>query len=276
MSRWFRFFSHWPLWALHALGWLGGWAAWLLSGSYRRRFLDNARQAGLGLRAVLGAVGHSGRMSAELPRLWLGRTPHLEWADDRAAEEAYAQGQGVLFLTPHMGCFEVTAQALALRFGAKHGGLTVLYRPARLAALNEVMALARNRPGLQAVPTTLAGVRQMIKALRAGKAVGLLPDQVPPEGMGLWAPYFGQSAYTMTLAARLALQTGARVVLIWGERLPWGGGYRLHTKPLGHDLSTDLETAVVQINQAMEAMVRVCPQQYLWGYARYKAPRKEA
>ena len=276
MLRWFRFFSHWPLWALHALGWLGGWAAWLLSGSYRRRFLDNARQAGLGWRAVLGAVGHSGRMSAELPRLWLGRTPHLEWADDRAAAEAYAQGQGVLFLTPHMGCFEVTAQALALRFGAQHGGLTVLYRPARLAALNEVMALARNRPGLQAVPTTLAGVRQMIKALRAGKAVGLLPDQVPPEGMGLWAPYFGQSAYTMTLAARLALQTGARVVLIWGERLPWGGGYRLHTKPLGHDLSADLETAVVQINQAMEAMVRVCPQQYLWGYARYKAPRKEA
>ena len=276
MLRWFRFFSHWPLWALHALGWLGGWAAWLLSGSYRRRFLDNARQAGLGLRAVLGAVGHSGRMSAELPRLWLGRTPHLEWADDRAAAEAYAQGQGVLFLTPHMGCFEVTAQALALRFGAQHGGLTVLYRPARLAALNEVMALARNRPGLQAVPTTLAGVRQMIKALRAGKAVGLLPDQVPPEGMGLWAPYFGQPAYTMTLAARLALQTGARVVLIWGERLPWGGGYRLHTKPLGHDLSADLETAVVQINQAMEAMVRVCPQQYLWGYARYKAPRKDA
>jgi KDO2-lipid IV(A) lauroyltransferase len=137
------------------------------------------------------------------------------------------------------------------------------------------MALARNRPGLQAVPTTLAGVRQMIKALRAGEAVGLLPDQVPPEGMGVWAPFFGRSAYTMTLAARLALQTGARVVLIWGERLPWGRGYRLHTRPLGHDLSPDLETAVVQINQAMESMVLTCPQQYLWAYARYKEPRKD-
>jgi KDO2-lipid IV(A) lauroyltransferase len=247
-----------------------------LSGRYRRRFLDNARQAGLGWRAVRGAVGQAGCMSAELPRLWLGRTPTLAWADDRAAAEAYAQGQGVLFLTPHMGCFEMTAQALALRFGAQHGQLTVLYRPARLAALNEVMALARNRPGLQAVPTTLAGVRQMIKALRAGEAVGLLPDQVPPEGMGQWAPYFGKPAYTMTLAARLALQTGAKVVLIWGERLSWGRGYRLHTQPLGHDLSSDLETAVVQINQAMEAMVLACPQQYLWGYARYKAPRKDA
>jgi KDO2-lipid IV(A) lauroyltransferase len=215
-------------------------------------------------------------MSAELPRLWLGRTPPLVWAKDQAAVQAYTHGQGVLFLTPHMGCFEITAQALALRFGAHHGQLTVLYRPARLAALNEVMALARNRPGLQAVPTTLAGVRQMIKALRAGEAVGLLPDQVPPEGMGQWAPYFGKPAYTMTLAARLALQTGARVVLIWGERLSWGRGYRLHTQTLGHDLSPELETAVVQINQAMEAMVLACPEQYLWGYARYKTPRKDA
>ena len=275
MLKWFRFFSGWPLWALHAMGWLGGWLAWVLSPSYRRRFLDNVRQAGWRGRQVLGAVGQAGCMSAELPRLWLGRPVPVQWAEDRAAADAYAAGQGVLFLTPHMGCFEITAQALAKRFGAEHGPLTVLYRPARHAGLGEVMALARNRPGLEAVPTTLAGVRQMIKALRSGRAVGLLPDQVPPQGMGQWAPFFGKPAYTMTLAARLALQTGARVVLIWGERLSWGRGFRLHTENLGHALSPDLEVAVVQINQAMERLVASCPQQYLWGYARYKSPRQE-
>jgi KDO2-lipid IV(A) lauroyltransferase len=212
-------------------------------------------------------------MSAELPRLWLGATPRIQWADDQAAVSAYAHGQGVLFLTPHMGCFEVTAQALALRFSKAHGPLTVLYRPARHAGLNEVMTVARERSGLQAVPTTLAGVRQMIKALRSGHAVGLLPDQVPPEGMGQWAPFFGQSAYTMTLAARLAQQTGAQVVLIWGERLPWGRGYLLHTGSLGYALSSDLATAVVQINRAMETTILQCPSQYIWGYARYKNPR---
>ncbi len=274
MLRWFRFFSRWPLWALHALGGMGGWLAWSFSGRYRARFLDNARQAGLGLGTVLRAVGQAGRMSAELPRLWLGALPHLEWADDRAAQEAYASGQGVLFLTPHLGCFEITAQALALRFSGQYGPLTVLFRPARHAGLAEVMDLARQRPGLEAVPTTLSGVRQMIKALRAGQAVGLLPDQVPPEGMGQWAPFFGKPAYTMTLAARLALQTGARVVLIWGERLSWGRGYRLHTQPLGYALSDDLDTAVVQINQAMEGLIGQCPAQYIWGYARYKKPRK--
>ena len=212
-------------------------------------------------------------MSAELPRLWFGAPAPVQWADDRAAVQAYASGRGVLFLTPHLGCFEITAQALAQRFGAEHGDLTVLYRPAREPGLAQVMESARNRPGLEAVPTTLAGVRQMIKALRAGRAVGLLPDQVPPEGMGQWAPFFGKPAYTMTLAARLAAQTGACVVLIWGERLPWGRGYRLHTSALAHELSADLDVAVVQINQAMERLVLQRPGQYLWGYARYRGPR---
>jgi KDO2-lipid IV(A) lauroyltransferase len=273
MMFWFRFFSHWPLWALHALGHAAGWLAWLLSGGYRRRFMANARQAGLGFWHVAPAIGQAGAMSAELPRLWFGSPVPVQWADDRAAVEAYGSGQGVLFLTPHLGCFEVTAQALATRFGAQHGPLTVLYRPSRHAGLAEVMETARNRPGLEAVPTSLAGVRQMIKALRQGQAVGLLPDQVPPEGMGLWAPFFGKAAYTMTLAARLAQQTGARVVLIWGERLALGRGYRLHTAMLGHALAADLDVAVVQINQAMERLVCEHPDQYLWGYARYKGPR---
>ena len=273
MQTGFRFFSHWPLWALHAVGHGVGWLAWLFSTVYRRRFMDNACQAGFGFWQVAPAIGHAGAMSLELPRLWFGAPVPVQWADDRAVVEAYGSGQGVLFLTPHLGCFEVTAQALAARFGQDHGPLTVLYRPARQAALTEVMERARNRPGLEAVPTTLAGVRQMIKALRAGRAVGLLPDQVPPEGMGQWVPFFGKPAYTMTLAARLAAQTGARVVLIWGERLPWGRGYRLHTSTLGHALSADLDVAVVQINQAMERLVREQPGQYLWGYARYKGPR---
>jgi KDO2-lipid IV(A) lauroyltransferase len=93
--------------------------------------------------------------------------------------------------------------------------------------------------------------------------------------MGQWAPFFGKPAYTMTLAARLAVQTGACVVLIWGERLSWGRGFRLHTQTLGHDLSADLDVAVVQINQAMERVILSCPAQYLWGYARYKSPRQE-
>lgn len=272
----FRFFSILPLWLLHALGSVMGWAAFLGSPVYRRRFVENAALAGYRFAPVRAAVAHAGRMVAELPRLWLGATPSYRLVGEDCVEQAHAAGRGIVFLTPHLGCFELSAQAVAQRWGATHGPITVLYRPARQPWLAKVMETARNRPGMTAVPTTLAGVRQMIKALRRGEAVGLLPDQVPPEGQGLWVPFFGRDAYTMTLAARLALQTGAAVLLVHAERLPWGRGYVVHLESMSDPLADTLEAAVLQINQAMEHVIRQCPQQYLWGYARYKQPRVEA
>ena len=271
----FRLVSGWPLALLHGAGGLLGWLTWLASPTYRRRFAENAAQAGYPFATVRPAVAHAGRMAAETPRLWFGPPVPMQWQGTEAVDAAYAARKGVVFLTPHMGCFEITAQGLAARYGPDYGPITVLYRPARQAALAPVIENARRREGLETAPTTLAGVRQMIKALRAGRAVGLLPDQVPPDGMGQWVPFFDKPAYTMTLAARLVLQTGATPMLVWGERLPRGQGSRLRFEPLSEPLSADLDTAVAQINREMERLIRQCPQQYLWGYGRYKTPRPE-
>ena len=158
--------------------------------------------------------------------------------------------------------------------------MTVLYRPPRQAWLREVVEASRARPGLATAPTTLAGVRQLIVALKRGEAVGLLPAQVPPEGQGLWAPFFGQPAYTMTLSARFARLPNTRVLLAWGERLSWGRGYVVHILPLEQvleaPLSGEMSELTAQINLAMERVIGLCPQQYLWGYARYKSPRSAA
>lgn len=269
----FRWLARLPLWLLQGLGWWLGWVSFLFSPTYRRRFRENIAQAGYRLTAVSGAIGAAGRMVGELPRLWLGAPTHHEWENDACVDRAYAAGRGVIFLTPHLGCFEVAAQAVAARYAPRCGPLTVLYRPARQAWLAKLMLAARNHPGLVTAPTSLAGVRQMIRSLRKGHAVGLLPDQVPPDGMGAWAPFFGRPAYTMTLSARLAQQTGAAVVLAWGERLRWGRGFRLHFRELHTPLSPDLDTAVAQVNREMERLIRECPSQYLWGYARYKQPK---
>lgn len=273
MTVLFSLLARFPLWLLHALGWWLGWVSYLASPTYRRRFVANAAQAGYAMASVRPAVAAAGRMVAELPRLWLGAPARCEWENEACIEGAFRAGRGVLFLTPHLGCFEVSAQAVALRYAPRFGPLTVLYRPARQPWLAALMREARNRPGLATAPTSLAGVRQMIRALRDGHAVGLLPDQVPPDGQGLWAPFFGRDAYTMTLSARLAQQTGATVLLAWGERLAWGRGYRLHFRELQQPLAQDLQRAVQQVNQEMERLVRECPAQYLWGYARYKHPR---
>ena len=271
----FRTLAHAPLWLLQGLGWLLGWMAFLLSPEYRRRFVAHAALAGVPRRQWLAAVGASGRMVAELPRLWLGAAVPIQMDGAEHVEAALAAQRGIVFLTPHLGCFEITAQAYAARYGVAGNPMTVLYRPPRKAWLDAVVQASRQRPGLATAPTSLAGVKQLIKALRAGQSVGLLPDQVPPDGMGVWAPFFGQPAYTMTLSARLALQTGATVLLAWGERLPWGRGYVVHVAPLQQDLSDDMAQAAAHINRAMEQLIAQAPSQYLWGYARYKAPREE-
>jgi KDO2-lipid IV(A) lauroyltransferase len=213
-------------------------------------------------------------MVAEIPRLWLGKPVPMRLDGESILETAYGGGKGVIFLTPHLGCFESTAQILAERMSPRFGPLTVLYRPPRQAWLQTLTEASRKRPGLETAPTTLPGVRQMIKALRQGRAVGLLPDQVPPDGQGIWSEAFGKPAYTMTLAARLALQTGAALVPLWGERLPGGQGFVVHVRPpLALPDGATLEDTVARINHAIEAAILECPEQYLWGYGRYKTPR---
>lgn len=272
MKRLFQLLSAWPLPVLHALGAALGWLTFVASPTYRRRFLANAAQGGFRFGEVRRAVAEAGKLLAETPRLWFGPTPPIDWAHDELIESLRAEGRGIVFLTPHLGCFEVTAQAYAARFGP----ITVLYRPARKDWLRELVATSRNRPNMAAVPTTLSGVRQMLRALKSGEAVGLLPDQVPPKGLGVWAPFFGREAYTMTLPARLVQQTGAALLLAWGERLPHGRGYRVRLHRFDGELARDAREAAAQVNAEMERLVRAGPTQYLWGYARYKEPREEA
>ena len=276
----FRILSTLPLGLMQAVGWMGGWLAFAVSGSYRQQFLTNTRQAAFSWAQTRGAVGAAGQLLAELPRLWFGSAPAVQWRGSEHIDAALGLNRGIIFLTPHLGCFEVTAQAYAQRFGQERFGqaghpMTVLFRPPRKPWLHELVASARARPGLHTAPTTLAGVKQMIKALRKGDCVGLLPDQVPPQGQGVWATFFGRDAYTMTLAVRLAQQTNASVLIAWGERLIGARGYQVHVRPLPVHLPGDVGQAVAVINRTMEDLIRQCPQQYLWGYARYKAPRDE-
>ena len=275
MQRFFKIFSRLPLGLAQALGGLLGWCVFVASATYRRRFLAQVRQAGLSGAQWRPAVAAAGQLVAELPRLWLGAPVPVQWVGQDHVETALADGRGVVFLTPHLGCFEVAAQAYAARFGAARP-VTVLFRPPRQPWLRDWVTRARSRPGLLTATTTQAGVRRLLLALKQGHCVGLLPDQVPPEGQGQWLPFFGRPAYTMTLAARLAQQTGACVLMVWGERLPGGDGFRVHVQPLLRPLAADTVQAATQISQSLEGLILSCPGQYLWGYARYKQPRQAA
>lgn len=279
-----RWLSRRPLRVLHAIGAFLGWLVYALSPSYRRRLCANAQRAGVTPAQRRRSVAETGKMVMESLRLWL-RPPGqpiadaVRWEGESLIDEALAGGRGLVFLTPHMGSFEITAQAYAQRYGAQ-APITVMYRPARYRMLRELEEAARARPALATAPASIAGVRQMMRALKRGEAVGLLPDQVPPQGMGVWADFFGAPAYTMTLAARLAQQAGAPIVLAWCERLAGGQGYHLRLSRMAEPLPLQAaDTQALQqaqaaaINRAMQQLILQCPEQYLWGYHRYKNPR---
>lgn len=285
MTRLFRFFALWPLSWLHAVGAVLGWIVWAASSAYRQRFRANAALAGVSFNAARPAIAEAGRFAAELPKLWMRPVGQSCLANVSVegiahAAAAFAQGRGVIFFAPHCGCFEIEPQALAELFAPQHGPITAIYRPARQPWLAELQVMARTRPGLSVVPASMSGIRHMSRALKDKGAVALLTDQVPPEGQGVWAPFFGKPAYTMTLAARLALQSGAVMLPVSCDRLPQGRGYALTIWPALTGLATlekaDLLAAVTLINEAIEALVLRNPGQHLWSYARYKTPRKEA
>ncbi len=182
-------------------------------------------------------------------------------------QEILDRGRGIVFLTPHLGCFEMTAQQIALRTA-----LTVMYRPPRKSALKPLVEGARARHNLHLAPATLAGVRILAKTLKGGQPIGLLPDQVPQEGEGVWAPFFGRAAYTMTLPAKLAQLGKAEIVLVYAERRAGGRGYVVRFVPFEGDLSGSPAQQAAAINGAMEALIARCPSQYFWSYNRYKQP----
>ncbi len=184
-------------------------------------------------------------------------------------EAALARRRGIVFLTPHLGCFEITAQYYAYRAPA-NAPLTVLYRPPRKKAVEPLMLAGRDRPNLRVASADLGGVRILLRALKHGEAIGILPDQAPGVGEGEWAEFFGRPAYTMTLAGRLAEASGAQVLLAYAERLPQGRGYHLQLSAMPQPLAG--ESPARALNRALEGLIRLCPAQYGWGYNRYKVP----
>jgi KDO2-lipid IV(A) lauroyltransferase len=132
------------------------------------------------------------------------------------------------------------------------------------------MVAGRDRPGLRIAAPDLSGVRAMLRALKKGDAVGILPDQAPGVGQGEWTEFFGRPAYTMTLVDRLQQATGATVILAYAERLSGGRGYALRLAAMPATVAD--ERPARHLNRAIESLVRRCPSQYYWGYNRYKVP----
>ncbi len=270
----FAALSRLSLAAAQRLGWFLGWGWWLASPRYRSDLAQTLAAAKMANRRLhRQAIGAAGVQIVEA--LWVWSQPLTQVLDTvcevlgwEAVEAARARGAGLLFLTPHLGCFEITSL-----WTSQWLPLTVLYRPSRQPWLAKWLIAGRARGGVTLAPAELSGVRQLVAALRRGEAVGVLPDQIPKAGEGVWAPFFGRPAWTMTLAARLSLMPQVATVMVWGERLPRGAGFRLHFWPITWSAAAEsLPERAAAINRALEQAIGRAPEQYLWGYPRYRVP----
>jgi KDO2-lipid IV(A) lauroyltransferase len=211
-----------------------------------------------------------GKGFMELPAIWFRPLPSVlrlvrgceGW---ERVEAAAKQRRPVMLMSPHLGCFELVGL-----FAATRAPITSLYRPPRIAWLEDILLRGRQQSQARLVPANLSGVKALLAALRRGEIIGLLPDQAPAEGEGVWADFFGRPAFSPTLPARLAQTADVLPLLSCAERLPWGRGYRIRIEPLQPALPADRLKAVQALNRAMEALIRRYPTQYLWSYARYK------
>ncbi|MBS1185189.1 MAG: lipid biosynthesis lauroyl acyltransferase [Proteobacteria bacterium] len=267
-----------PLPVLHGLGIILGWLIYWSPGRHAARMRHNLFASGVcspgrDCRQLLRRViGESGKTLIELLPVWLRPYEQvLKLVKGTSGWEhidaAFSAGKGVIMLSPHIGCFEITS----LYFGARYP-VTVMYKPHRNPAVDALMRVGRQRGKSTLAPADLSGVRAQLAALKRHQAIGILPDQVASSGEGAWAPFFGRPAYTPTLVVSLQHKTGAPVFFIAAERLSWGRGYHLHITPLGEPLPEDRVAAATLINQRVEAIVRRFPAQYMWNYNRYKRP----
>ncbi len=265
-------FARLPLPLIHGLGVIAGWAMFYGSRKFARWSRSNLSASGLAgqprtyRRLLRRNIAETGKSSLETLAIWFRpEASVLQWVREcqgwEHVDTALREGRGIIFLTPHLGCFEITS----LYYAARHP-ISVLYRPPRKAWLEPLIRQGRQRGMVKLAPTTLQGVRSLLKALKQGEAVGILPDQVPEKGEGEWAEFLGRPAYTMTLVGKLAQTTNARVLLAFGERLSWGRGYIIHITPF------EGLPQPAALNAAIETLVRQKPEQYFWSYQRYKVP----
>ncbi|WP_447555626.1 lysophospholipid acyltransferase family protein [Vreelandella sp. EE22] len=222
------------------------------------------------------SLSHSAATMLELGHAWIAPPEKVEahildvHGRDKL-DSARAQGRGVIVLAPHFGNWEVLNFWLS-----SHFPFTAMYEPPKIDALEPIIRHGRERMGASLVPTNPRGVAALLKALKRSEAIGILPDQEPSWGSGVFAPFFGRSAYTATLLPKLVARTQARVVTGVALRVP-GQGFVIHFLDADERVYSENDvTSATGVNASVEASIALAPEQYQWEYKRYRKVVEEA
>lgn len=187
---------------------------------------------------------------------------------DTPLRQTVQDGRPIMILAPHLGCWEVLNFWLATEFG-----LHAMFAPSGLPEVDNLVRSGREHFGSTMYPTTARGVAGLVRAMKKGALTAILPDQVPDRRSGRHVPFYGQPAYTGTLACKLIRQTQAVTFMAWARRLPGTQGYEIRVRPAADSVADDdLDTALTAMNHSIENLIDESPSQYLWSYKRFRRP----
>ncbi|MFC7368256.1 lysophospholipid acyltransferase family protein [Vreelandella zhaodongensis] len=271
-----RSLARWPLSTLWRIATLLGPLVYRFSKRERQVTEINLKvvkpNASDGERKALAkkSLQHSAATMLELGYAWMG-TPEKVAASILSVhgrdklDSARAEGRGVIVLAPHFGNWEVLNFWLS-----SHFPFTAMYEPPKIIGLEPVIRHGRERMGASLVPTNARGVAALLKALKRSEAIGILPDQEPNWGSGVFAPFYGHNAYTATLLPKLVARTQARVVTGVALRVP-GKGFEIHFLDADERVySNDDAESATGVNASVETSIALDPVQYQWEYKRYR------
>ena len=227
-------------------------------------------------RLLRGCFDSLGRLLAEFsqfPRLSRERLRQMIEYDEVGLahlREAEKNGRGVIFLTGHLGAWEV----LSFGWSALEYPLSFLVRPIDNPRIEEMIERVRTRFGNVAIDKK-AAARQALRVLRQRGTLGILSDLNTQTYEGVFVPFFGRLACTNAGIATLALKTDAVVIptcAVWNQKR---GKYFFHGDPPVElvrtgDHERDVEMNTANFAAAMEHMIRLYPEQWLWIHKRWK------
>ncbi len=254
-----------------------GWLAHILPTRLRRYATTNVQLCLPQLskkeqnRLIRRCLIETGKTLAEAGPLWFWKSEYLEChiksvQGENLIRQAMEDGKGVIIAFPHVGAWELLSLFCSRRYP-----MTTLYRVPRLREMEPIVKQGRERFGARLVPADTGGVRALFESLKRSEVIGILPDQEPPQGKGIFAPFFGIPAYSMTLVSQLARRTGAKVIIGYAKRLPHAAGYDINFRKASEAVyDSSLDNSVGALNKDVAHCIREIPEQYQWSYKRFR------
>jgi len=219
---------------------------------------------------------HSGLLLPEFLLVWFGNQQQVEEkiisVENRdIIEQLINKSQPIIVATPHIGNWEFLGQWIQINYP-----MMALYSPSKLPQMDKMILDSRRKFGGELYSADNKGILNLLRKLKKGGLMIILPDQVPTKGAGTYTPFFGQSAYTMTLLNKFVQKTQAQLIFAYCVRRKDERSSEIKIElPTFDCREKDVDIFNLGMNQQIEQIINRYPEQYVWDYKRYKCQQDD-